>query len=237
MGAAARDQVIWGWNARSRRPGLLWIGVRQAGTAVRPARSKTQSRTCRRASPQPCFEPRLLVHQAVRSQDTTNSHCPKAAPLSSRVASPIDTSDTAASNSQIARVLAMTEDRPKRQTRNLSNPAAQLDTATWMHMRGRWAAGEPRTSCDRTVLNAGIRSVSEVDEPRLPYSARSLGSSMNSMVRAKGLEPPRAIAHQDLNLRRFVPTSPNESRNRAVLGEAERLSSHLVPSCPNASRF
>ena len=31
---------------------------------------------------------------------------------------------------------------------------------------------------------------------------------MPHLVRAKGLEPPRAFAHQDLNLGRFIPSRP-----------------------------
>jgi hypothetical protein len=37
---------------------------------------------------------------------------------------------------------------------------------------------------------------------------RESNSGQRPMVRAKGLEPPRAFAYQDLNLGGFVPSSP-----------------------------
>ena len=55
-----------------------------------------------------------------------------------------------------------------------------------------------------------------------------------SLVRSKGLEPPRALAHQDLNLGRFIPSSPVLSQCVLFLGDfwgLELGSSHLAPSC------
>ena len=52
------------------------------------------------------------------------------------------------------------------------------------------------------------------------------------LVRAKGLEPPRALAHQDLNLGRFIPSSPALSHCIRDHGRSPALEGRFVPSCP-----
>ena len=52
------------------------------------------------------------------------------------------------------------------------------------------------------------------------------------MVREKGLEPPRAFAHQDLNLGRLVPSSPVLSQCVRFLGGFRGLWARFIPSSP-----
>lgn len=51
------------------------------------------------------------------------------------------------------------------------------------------------------------------------------------MVRAKGLEPPRALGHQDPNLGRLVPFCPVSWGIWAVAGLVRPILSRPVPSC------
>ena len=56
------------------------------------------------------------------------------------------------------------------------------------------------------------------------------------MVRAEGLEPPQAIAHQDLNLGKPIPASPNEFRKPNDHEGFRRFHQSAIPANPCLSQ-